>query len=164
MEGGVVPAVTDVTNVTPDIGTLLPEWSLTSVGNFMDMLKDSQTVPIHDEGHAGPPVEIPMHRSVMPSTEKHILDWHVLQPGALYPDLGGDAGLQGSPCKTWSRTKPKTLPYIARGLGLHLGIRAGSSMRLMPDLNAWQESDVRNDTYYAAFGVQAVSLSAMANP
>jgi hypothetical protein len=34
----------------------------------------------------------------------------------------------------------------------------------MPDLNAWQESDVRNDTYYAAFGVQAVSLSAMANP
>jgi len=34
--------------------SILPEWSLTPVGNFMDMFKDSQTVPLHEEGHARP--------------------------------------------------------------------------------------------------------------
>jgi hypothetical protein len=65
--------------------SILPEWSLTPVGNFMDMFKDSQTVPLHEEGHVRPPVEVPMpmHSPVMPSTEKHIhiLEWHILQAG-----------------------------------------------------------------------------------
>jgi len=76
--------------------SILPEWSLTPVGNFMDMFKDSQTVPLHEEGHARPPVEVPVHSPVMPSTEKHIhiLEWHILQPGALYPDPEGDTNLQ----------------------------------------------------------------------
>jgi hypothetical protein len=89
--------------------SILPEWSLTPVGNFMDLFKDSQTVPLHEEVHARPPVEVPMHSPVMPSTEKHIhiLEWHILQPGALYPDPEGDTNLQGGPYKTWSWTKPK---------------------------------------------------------
>jgi hypothetical protein len=120
--------------------SILPEWSLTPVGNFMDMFKDSQTVPLHEEGHARPPVEVPMHSPVMPSTEKHIhiLEWHILQPGALYPDPEGDTNLQGGPCKTWSCTTPKTLPYIVCGLDFTIG--AGASMQLMPDLNAWKEN------------------------
>ncbi len=81
--------------------SILPEQSLTPVGNFMDMFNDSQTAPLHEEGHARPPIEVPMHSPVMPSTEKHIyiLEWHILQPGALYPDPG-DTNLQGGPCKT----------------------------------------------------------------
>ncbi len=81
--------------------SILPEWSLTPVGNFMDMFKDSQTVPLHEEGHARPPVEVPLHSPVMPSTEKHIhiLEWHILQSGALYPDLEGDK-FESGPCKT----------------------------------------------------------------